>query len=185
MRLPRPALPCPALPCPALPCPQAHARRALLRGARAGEAAAAGAGCSQPAAPPRLLPPPAGVGGHGRPGWASGPRATGPAPAARGRGGSARAGLQRCPGAGRHLPAGGRQWARRGHAGQLGGCSVAGADSRSCWRDMPGLHAPSHPLTAPVQVPWPHYFIGTRDSFSHHLVPVRCGGQLGGWGRSR
>lgn len=26
-----------------------------------------------------------------------------------------------------------------------------------------------------AQVPWPLYLIGTRDSFTHHLVPVRCG----------
>lgn len=23
-----------------------------------------------------------------------------------------------------------------------------------------------------AQVPWPFYFIGTRDSFAHHLIPV-------------
>lgn len=26
-----------------------------------------------------------------------------------------------------------------------------------------------------AQLPWPFYLIGTRDSFTHHLVPVRCG----------
>lgn len=35
---------------------------------------------------------------------------------------------------------------------------------------------------AALQLPWPYYLIGTRDSFAHHLVPVRWAGARRGAG---
>lgn len=38
------------------------------------------------------------------------------------------------------------------------------------------LHLEVLPCPALLQVPHPFYLIGTRDSFTHHLVPLRCPG---------
>ena len=45
----------------------------------------------------------------------------------------------------------------------------------SCMPSQSRYHALTSRCPAfPQQLPWPFYFIGTRDSFTHHLVPVRC-----------
>ncbi len=95
-------------------------------------------------------------------------------------------GLQCCGGSGSQLHARGRQLRPRGRqrrsaagATGLAWCQevLVGGKKEEVCRCYGGLAAipadcSNCQLSLAVQVPWPFYFIGTRDSFAHHLIPV-------------